>query len=199
MNDSLTLHNVATHTMQKSSPCHPTSLNSRWRTTISSTLSTLKRRKAYIYSPLDAEAQEIRLLTLLPGTFSSEIRLTIDITPFTESHIPDFEAVSYTWGSTENPVDISIGESGRNTLAVTRNLGEALPYLRYEDRPRVLWIDAICVDQKNLKERGHQVKRMADIFSRAKRVLVWLGPESDSSPLALHVFQEIAAHIEISI
>jgi hypothetical protein len=153
--------------------------------------------ETYTYTPLDEEAQEIRLLTLLPGTFSSEIRLTLDITSFTKSHVTNFEAVSYTWGSTENPVNIFIGESGRKILAVTRNLGEALPYFRYEDKPRVLWIDAICVDQQNLQERGHQVKRMADIFSRAKRVLVWLGPESDSSSLALHVFQEIAAHIEI--
>jgi hypothetical protein len=153
--------------------------------------------EAYTYSPLDEEAQEIRLLTLLPGTFSSEIRLTLDITPFTEFHIPDFEAVSYTWGSTENPVSIFIGKCGRKVLAVTRNLAEALPYLRYEDKPRVLWIDAICVDQQNLQERGQQVKRMVDIFSRAKRVLVWLGPESDSSSLALHVFQEIDAHVEI--
>jgi hypothetical protein len=65
------------------------------------------------------------------------------------------------------------------------------------DKPRVLWIDAICVDQQNLKERGQQVKRMADIFSRAKRVVVWLGPESNSSSLALHVFQEIDAHVKI--
>jgi hypothetical protein len=196
MNDSLTLHNITTHIMQKSPPCHPKTLNSRWRTAISSTLSTLKRHETYVYSPLNEEAQEIRLLTLLPGTFSSKIRLTLDITPFTESHTPDFEAVSYTWGSTKHPVNIFIGESGRNVLTVTRNLGTALPYLRYEDRPRVLWIDAVCVDQKNLKERGHQVKRMAEIFSRARRVLVWLGPESDSSPLALHVFQEIATHVE---
>jgi hypothetical protein len=151
----------------------------------------------YQYSPLDEEAQEIRLLTLLPGAFSSEIRLCLDITPFTESHVPNFEAVSYTWGSAENKKNIFIGESGRKTLAVTQNLAEALPYFRYEDKPRVLWLDAICVDQKKFKERGQQVKRMANLYSKAAKVLVWLGPESDDSPLALDLFEEIASNVMV--
>ncbi|KAH9207025.1 heterokaryon incompatibility protein-domain-containing protein, partial [Leptodontidium sp. 2 PMI_412] len=107
---------------------------------------------------------QIRVLKLHPGTFSSEIRLSLEVTTFTEDHTPDFEAVSYTWGSDDNP-----------TLPVTQNLAEALPHFRYEDRPRVLWIDAICVDQENLMERGHQVKRMSDIYSNAAKVFVWLG------------------------
>jgi hypothetical protein len=151
----------------------------------------------YTYSPLDEEAQEIRLFTLLPGSFSSDVRVCLDITPFTKSHVPNFEAVSYTWGSAENPVSIFIGNSGRTTLAVTQNLGKALPYFRSEDKPRVLWVDAICVDQKNLKERGQQVKRMADIFSKAVRVLVWLGPASDNSELALDLFERIASKVKV--
>lgn len=151
----------------------------------------------YQYSPLDEEAQEVRLLTLLPGPFSAEIRVCLDITPFTEDRVPKFEAVSYTWGSTENPVGIFIGESGQRTLAVTQNLAEALPYFRYEDKPRVLWIDAICVDQQNLKERGHQIKRMADVFSKATKVLVWLGPESENSALAINRLEYIATKVEI--
>ena len=67
---------------------------------------------------------------------------------------------------------------------MTRNLAEALQYLRYENRPCVLWIDAICVDQNNIPERGHQVVRMAAIYPQASRVVVWLGPERDDSALA---------------
>jgi hypothetical protein len=151
----------------------------------------------YTYSPLDEEAQEIRLLTLLPGSFSSDVRVCLDITPFTKSNVPNFEAVSYAWGSAENPVSIFIGNSGRKTLPVTQNLGKALPYFRFEDKPRVLWIDAICVDQNNLKERGQQVKRMADIFSKAVRVLVWLGPASYDSELSLDLFERIASKVKV--
>lgn len=151
----------------------------------------------YEYFPLNEEAKEIRLLTLLPGTFNSELRVCLDITPFTESKIPRFEAVSYVWGSTEDPAHILIGKVGRKTLAVTQNLAEALPYFRYIDKPRVLWIDAICVDQQNLPERGQQVKRMAAIYSKAAQVLVWLGPQSDDSPLVFDLIENIAKHVKI--
>jgi len=40
---------------------------------------------------------------------------------------------------------------------------------------RTLWVDAICINQNDVVERGHQVRLMRDIFSRAKRVVVWLG------------------------
>jgi Heterokaryon incompatibility protein (HET) len=32
------------------------------------------------------------------------------------------------------------------------------------------WIDAVCVDQSNSKERGEQVSRMEEIFPRSNRV-----------------------------
>ena len=147
--------------------------------------------------PLNEEASEIRVLTLLPGAFSSEIRFCLDITHLTKDYVPEFEAVSYAWGSIQNPVNVFIGRSGRKTLAVTQNLAEALPYFRYEDKPRVLWIDAICVDQGNPEERGHQVQRMADIYSKAAKVLVWLGPESDNSVLAINCLDYVSSKIKV--
>ena len=38
-----------------------------------------------------------------------------------------------------------------------------------------LWIDAICIDQKNTQERNHQVQQMADIYRDAKHVLIYPG------------------------
>lgn len=58
---------------------------------------------------------------------------------------------------------------------MTRNLFEALQVFRLKDRPRDLWADAVCIDQENLSERSAQVQLMAQIFSGASRVLVWLG------------------------
>jgi hypothetical protein len=102
---------------------------------------------AYQYLPLNEEAGEIRLLYLLPSPFSSPIQVVLESTPFSPEAPPQFEALSYTWGSAENLVDIFVGSSGYHTLAVTQNLAEALPYLRLEDRSWTLWIDAICVNQ----------------------------------------------------
>jgi hypothetical protein len=106
----------------------------------------------YQYSPLNVEAQEIRLLTLLPAMPrepSSKIRLIFDATLFTNDNVPNFGTV-IRMGSAEHVVDIFVGPSGNHTLGVT--LAEALPYLRFKDRPRVLWIDAISVNQDDLRK-----------------------------------------------
>jgi hypothetical protein len=61
---------------------------------------------------------------------------------------------------------------------VTKNCKLALCYLRKEESGRVLWVDAICINQKDDKERGHQVGMMRDVYSKATEVLIWLGEAS---------------------
>jgi hypothetical protein len=74
---------------------------------------------------------------LHPSDFASEIRILIETVLSTIDKPPTFEALSYTWGSTDNPIDIFIDYEDA-TLKVRRNLGEALPYLHYQDKARVL-------------------------------------------------------------
>jgi hypothetical protein len=104
-----------------------------------------------------------------------------------------YEALSYTWGSSDKPRSISINEK---TLPVTENLHAALLRLRDHSLERILWIDAICIDQENLKERGQQVRLMAGIYTKASRVLVWLGETADNSDQALLEIVRIAAENE---
>jgi hypothetical protein len=61
-----------------------------------------------------------------------------------------------------------------------------------------LWIDAICVNQDNLEERSHQVRRMADIYSNASRVVAWIGSETGESKLALCAMGEIGRSIAVN-
>ena len=114
-----------------------------------------------------------------------------------------FEALSYTWGNdlettSIHIVDVDLGTTG--DLLVRPNLATALQYLRFADRERTLWIDAICIDQSNLEERGKQVKRMDQIYRFAKQVNVWLGPESqeDNSARAMEILGYIGAQVEYS-
>lgn len=65
------------------------------------------------------------------------------------------------------------------------NLHAALLRLRDHCFERVLWVDAICIDQKNPKEQGQQVQLMARIYSSANRVIVWLGEETEETKGAL--------------
>ena len=66
---------------------------------------------------------------------------------------------------------------------VTLNLFKALQHLRLDTAPRVLWVDAICIDQDNIPERDAQVQLMGNIYRTAGRVIVWLGPEADNSAM----------------
>lgn len=83
-----------------------------------------------------------------------------------------YEALSYHWGDAN--VKFPIILDGR-PFGVTKNLLEALECLSFVDRPRLLWVDALSIDQSHLEERSFQVRRMARIYENAERVLIWLG------------------------
>jgi hypothetical protein len=100
-----------------------------------------------------------------------------------------YEALSYTWGGDKKPCSITIKEQN---LDVTTNLYAALLRLRDRSLERILWIDAICINQKNPEEQGQQVQLMAMIYSKAHRVLVWLGETADNIEGALEDIQRAA-------
>ena len=109
-----------------------------------------------------------------------------------------YEALSYVWGSQDDPVVASIRGKRRelsHLTTITRNLEEALRYLRKEDESRILWIDAVCINQEDLAERGAQVSKMSDIFRHATQVAVWLGPEAKHSDVAVEFVNSIAADL----
>jgi hypothetical protein len=153
--------------------------------------------------PLVKEAHEIRLLTLLPAPFSDPIFIVLHSTVLSSDptiSTPPFEALSYTWGSPDDLVKIAVRDTSSSEfgfLAVTQNLAEALPYLRHEKEPRILWIDAICINQQDLIERSWQVGQMSNIYSLAKLVVVWLGPEQDDSTLAFNSLASFGSKVVV--
>lgn len=58
---------------------------------------------------------------------------------------------------------------------MTVNLESALRHLRYAFVSRLLWVDALCINQNNNHEKTHQVKLMGDIYRRTRQGLIWLG------------------------
>jgi hypothetical protein len=119
-----------------------------------------------------------------------------------------FEALSYTWGTQENPgtafvkQPVSSGKANAGvttTLPIGRNLESALRSLRNATAPRTLWIDALCINQNDDAEKAVQVTRMSEIYSLATRVVVWLGPEADDSDLAVSTLAYLGAQVETTL
>lgn len=150
----------------------------------------------YRYSPLSQGANNIRLLRLMPPAIESIERTELHCELFeyslrdTHRRTHLYEALSYTWGGGEKPYSITV--EGQE-LDVTTNLHLALLRLRDCSLERVIWVDAICINQKDPKEQGQQVQLMAMIYSKANRVLVWLGETADDIEGALEDIQR-AAH-----
>lgn len=130
------------------------------------------------------------MVVLEPGERDSPLLCRLITTRFDED--PVYEALSYVWGPTDHPGCVILDGQAKS---ITSNLWSALTHLRKYDqrhrqgdqdiKPRRLWIDAICINQDDVLERNHQVQHMGRIYSRAAMVLVWLGPASEDSDLAM--------------
>lgn len=145
-------------------------------------------RTAYHYSSLSPGNGNIRLLRLLPNRDRNagiECQLLNYSLKSSQGHHQEnhlYEALSYVWGDPKETLPILIG---KHSFDVTINLHSALSRLRNHSLERVLWVDAICIDQNNHNEKEDQIRSMANIYGQANRVVVWLGDDADDSHQAL--------------
>lgn len=149
---------------------------------------------SYFYRPLDVAKNEIRLLILQPGQGDSVVE--VEIVHHSLDDSPAYEALSYAWGDSRVTKDIRIivfeevqGEEpvleSSSWFTTTSSLESALRHLRFVDRNRVLWADAICINQKDNIEKGYQVRQMDRIYGKCSQVCIWLGEAADNSNLAM--------------
>ncbi|KAI0845118.1 heterokaryon incompatibility protein-domain-containing protein [Daldinia vernicosa] len=132
--------------------------------------------KARIYAPLGPN--QARFIEILPSDDDDQsvscLLRTAELTP--DLH---YAALSYVWGDPKVTRDILVNG---HILPVTTNLACALWYFRKGGFPRhdntekirLLWVDAICINQEDTPERSHQVTLMGTIFGNASSVFSWL-------------------------
>ncbi|KAF2269064.1 HET-domain-containing protein [Lojkania enalia] len=135
-----------------------------------------------------------RLIELWPGEGPDPFYCTLEIVDL-ENFPLKFEALSYVWGreKTDNPLlcgDIQGRIHGQ--LEITRNLEDALRALRLPNLRRRLWIDAVCINQKDFAERARQVSYMRSVYQHATRVVIWLGSKDLSVRRAFAFAHELA-------
>jgi Heterokaryon incompatibility protein (HET) len=78
----------------------------------------------------------------------------------------------------------------REPSHITPNLA-SLKQLMFPHRARILWIDAICVNQNDLDERIHQASSMRHKYMLASRAIVWLGDASNRSTTRLRQLRNL--------
>lgn len=65
---------------------------------------------------------------------------------------PEYEALSYVWGPT-SPAERMVLDG--KEINITPNLASALRQLRWPSSKRLLWVDALCINQGDLEEKAH--------------------------------------------
>ena len=125
----------------------------------------------------------------------------MEVPPEKKSH-HIYEALSWTWDTAGPTNSIKInkevdGEDAAFAFTISHNLSLALKALRYKEKSRVLWVDAICINQDayQLDERNHQIPMMPSIYGDAKQVCVWLGDSSKDSDQAIDFIETIMKDI----
>jgi hypothetical protein len=151
----------------------------------------------YRYTPLSPLS--IRLLRLLPSGDNLK-HLQCELFEYPLKH-PDksshpYEALSYVWGSEEKPKSIAINDQN---LHITQNLYTVLLHLQDHLCSRVIWIDAICIDQANKKEKEDQIPLIAEIYAKARRVVIWLGEAEDDSDRALEEIRLMGEDVAVGL
>ncbi|OAG06673.1 uncharacterized protein CC84DRAFT_1142628, partial [Paraphaeosphaeria sporulosa] len=139
-----------------------------------------RRRRGFEYSLL--QFNSFRLLELISG-HSLYADIHCKLRDYQLDSAPPYEALSYTWGD-DSKSACRISLDGL-PFHIRPNLRDALRRLRQPRGTRIIWIDAICIDQNSADEKSVQVPLMGKIYHRAERVIAWLGEETFDSGMAL--------------
>lgn len=131
-----------------------------------------------VYRPL--AAGEIRLLRLRGGKPTDPISCTLSHQSLSAES--KYEALSYVWGDPSRTFDILVDGC---RFTIRQNLLDALKQFRHKLKERVLWADAICINQDDVAEKDVQVPLMREIYSDASSVIIWLGPSNPNIELAI--------------
>jgi len=122
----------------------------------------------------NAAGDTIRIVDISPGPTDAPLECRLRYAKLDEK--PVYDAISYCWGG-QVPT-ISMMCEGRQ-VKITQNLFDAFSTFRRPDTTVALWADALCINQSDNREKSHQVSLMWKIYSQAREVRVWFGPDPD--------------------
>ncbi|KAF7503928.1 hypothetical protein GJ744_003009 [Endocarpon pusillum] len=157
------------------------------------------RGREYHYEPLNFSKPAIRLLSINP--FDENCLLTCNLRAYELEFCPSYTALSYEWGEHSPLFEITI--NGRS-LGIRHNLWLFLSVLKERQMRGELpadlrlWVDALCINQRDLSERNAQVSMMGSIYRQAISVFAWLGwPQGWNPKWVFNFFQEYISRLSM--
>ncbi|KAJ3520541.1 hypothetical protein NM208_g13666 [Fusarium decemcellulare] len=104
----------------------------------------------------------------------------IELETYELNNCPEYEAVSYTWGGenadSRRKYPVYFGAYW-DVLFHTKNCWDMLRFCIPARGIRLLWVDALCINQSSIQDRGIQVANMGRIYRGCQRVVIYLGPD----------------------
>lgn len=152
----------------------------------------------YEYRPLQG-SQWVRVIHLHPATDENQ-PLRCDIVHLDRTHVPKstnrlfnhYDAISYVWGQLEYTHQLICDTN--STLSITPKVDAILRRFRRQLSPRNVWIDAVCLNQRDGEEIRAQVPLMGEIYRGASKVRVWIGHEDHDTAKVFAFFRTLAMY-----
>jgi len=163
------------------------------------------------YSALDSG--EIRVLELHPGRFEDALRGCLHVVSvdfeyknrrrtnhaisLNQKRAVWYTALSYVWGSPQ--FDVKFHTADGNEILITKSLSCALQHLRAESESVWLWIDQLCINQADTREKEQQIPLMGLIYRHATNTVIWLGEEGGDDPaIAFTTLHRVFSSLQFS-
>jgi hypothetical protein len=148
-------------------------------------VSSLGHLKRPLFSHRALRPKEIRLINILPGTQQDQLQGVIIHVQSTSA--PTYQALSYVWGTDQQTKELVTPDG---TLPISPSLSKALHSLRRKDQSITLWVDAICINQKDGREKEKQIRLLPVIFQNASITYAFL-EGGDGSDNALEMLMQV--------
>ncbi|KAI2625606.1 heterokaryon incompatibility protein-domain-containing protein [Hypoxylon sp. NC1633] len=99
-----------------------------------------------------------------------------------------FDALSYVWGDQSQTFPFICNNQ---EFRIHHNLSNALPCLAKRDSPRPIWIDALCINQRDEDEKAAQIRYMDRVYRRATQVWIWFGCATEKTSEAISLLPRL--------
>jgi hypothetical protein len=160
----------------------------------------------YSYKSFQDASREIRLIllpdrkTILGPNKQASHRYQVQIFPAESA--PPFEAISYTWGAGPHNEIIYVQNQECQDLELTSSFKalhvskKVQHILHSRDTPRRkgvrwIWIDSVCINQKDNHEKSLQVPQMGEIYRRASKVIICLDDPIERTPIQFRLIMDL--------